>query len=243
MRIIQGRSRSGSRGDVIVAHAHNCTVAPRPLSFGRVSQTIELPRVGGPGSGLGGSWRVIVRNDDHNTFDHVARTLARVIPGVTLERGHEIANVIHTSGQAIVYSGPPGAGRALLGAAQGRRTDDGAARAGLRRVRCGLDGSRQAPRSTVLGAVAVAVPVRGRRCGDAIAPPAVWSHQPYSTGTWYQLEWRTRKSVISGPLPVAFPVEVLREGGELLEPVAVVARAVDGVGARAVAQRDRRRPR
>jgi ATP-dependent Clp protease adaptor protein ClpS len=71
----------------------------------RVSQTIELPRTGGPGSGLGGSWRVIVRNDDHNTFEHVARTLARFIPGVTLARGHEIANVIHSSGQAIVFTG------------------------------------------------------------------------------------------------------------------------------------------
>src|ERR1019366_8815933 len=38
-------------------------------------------------------------------------------------------------------------------------------------------------------------------------------------------------------LPVAFPVEVLLEGGQLLEPVAVVARSVDVVGARAVAQR------
>jgi len=70
-----------------------------------VSQTVELPRAGGPGSGLGGAWKVIVRNDDHNTFDHVARTLARVIPGVTVQRGHEIANVIHTSGRALVYSG------------------------------------------------------------------------------------------------------------------------------------------
>ena len=70
-----------------------------------MSDTIELPHTGPPGSGLGDSWRVIVRNDDHNTFDHVARTLARFIPGVTLERGHEIANVIHNSGQAIVYSG------------------------------------------------------------------------------------------------------------------------------------------
>src|SRR5207245_11314765 len=51
------------------------------------------------GSGLGGAWKVIVRNDNHNTFDHVARTLARVIPGVTVERGHEIANVIHTTGR------------------------------------------------------------------------------------------------------------------------------------------------
>jgi ATP-dependent Clp protease adaptor protein ClpS len=70
-----------------------------------VSQTVELPRSGGPGTGLGGSWRVIVRNDNHNTFDHVAHTLARFIPGVTVARGHEIANVIHGSGQAIVYTG------------------------------------------------------------------------------------------------------------------------------------------
>jgi ATP-dependent Clp protease adaptor protein ClpS len=70
-----------------------------------MSETIELPRTGGPGTGMDGSWRVIVRNDDHNTFDHVARTLARFIPGVTLERGHEIAGMIHNSGQAIVYSG------------------------------------------------------------------------------------------------------------------------------------------
>ena len=48
---------------------------------------------------------MIVRNDDHNTFDHVARTLARYIPATTLERGHELANLIHSSGQAIVYSG------------------------------------------------------------------------------------------------------------------------------------------
>jgi len=48
---------------------------------------------------------VIVRNDNHNTFEHVARTLARFIPGVTFTRGMEIAGVIHASGQAIVYSG------------------------------------------------------------------------------------------------------------------------------------------
>jgi ATP-dependent Clp protease adaptor protein ClpS len=70
-----------------------------------MDQTIEVPQTGTPGSGLGGDWRVIVRNDDHNTFDHVARTLARFIPGVTVKRGMEIANVIHASGRAIVYSG------------------------------------------------------------------------------------------------------------------------------------------
>jgi ATP-dependent Clp protease adaptor protein ClpS len=68
-------------------------------------QTIELPRAPGPGDLLGGNWRVIVRNDDHNTFDHVARTLARWIPGVTVDRGYAFADLIHTTGQAIVWSG------------------------------------------------------------------------------------------------------------------------------------------
>jgi ATP-dependent Clp protease adaptor protein ClpS len=70
-----------------------------------MSQTIELPRTGGPDSGLGGAWRVIVLNDDHNTFDHVARTLARYIPGVDLQGGYAIADKIHNRGQAIVWSG------------------------------------------------------------------------------------------------------------------------------------------
>ena len=68
-------------------------------------QTVELPRTAGPGSGLGGHWRVIVRNDDHNTFDHVAHTLARFIPGVTVDSGYAFADRIHSSGQAIVWTG------------------------------------------------------------------------------------------------------------------------------------------
>ena len=71
-----------------------------------MSQTIELPRVGGPGSGLGSSWRVVVLNDDHNTFDHVAQTLARVIPGVSVQHGYTIADRIHNRGLAVVWSGP-----------------------------------------------------------------------------------------------------------------------------------------
>ena len=71
-----------------------------------MSSTVEKPRVGGPGSGLGGNWRVIVLNDDHNTFDHVASTLARYIPGITLDQGYALADTIHSSGRAIVWSGP-----------------------------------------------------------------------------------------------------------------------------------------
>jgi ATP-dependent Clp protease adaptor protein ClpS len=70
-----------------------------------MSQTIELPRTSGPDSALGGAWRVIVRNDDHNTFDGVATTLARFIPGITVAKGYDIADRIHASGLAIVWSG------------------------------------------------------------------------------------------------------------------------------------------
>lgn len=67
--------------------------------------TVEKPRITGPGTGLGGAWRVIVLNDDHNTFDHVAKTLAQFIPGVSVDQGYAIADRIHKSGRAIVWSG------------------------------------------------------------------------------------------------------------------------------------------
>jgi ATP-dependent Clp protease adaptor protein ClpS len=70
-----------------------------------MSQTIELPRVSRPGGDVGGSWRVVVLNDDFNTFDHVAESLARVIPGVTLAQGYRLADRIHTEGLAIVWAG------------------------------------------------------------------------------------------------------------------------------------------
>ena len=70
-----------------------------------MSEVIEVPRVGEPGAGLGGNWRVIVLNDDHNTFDHVAHTLAKMIPGVNLDKGYAIADTIHNTGRAIVWSG------------------------------------------------------------------------------------------------------------------------------------------
>ena len=71
-----------------------------------MSLTVELPRVGAPGTGTGGLWRVVVLNDDFNTFDHVAETLAGVIPGVTLAEGYRLADRIHHRGCAIVWSGP-----------------------------------------------------------------------------------------------------------------------------------------
>src|SRR5918998_5907982 len=65
----------------------------------------ERERIGGPGGSLGDAWRVIVLNDDHNTFDGVAFALAAVIPDVDFDRGMAFANKIHSSGQAVVWSG------------------------------------------------------------------------------------------------------------------------------------------
>ena len=55
--------------------------------------------------GTGDAWRVVVLNDDHNTFDGVAFALARVLPGVTFERGLALADRIHTKGLAVVWTG------------------------------------------------------------------------------------------------------------------------------------------
>jgi ATP-dependent Clp protease adaptor protein ClpS len=59
----------------------------------------------GTGTGLGRPWRVIVRNDDHNTFQGVAFALSSVLPGVSYDRGMQLANRIHSTGQAVVWSG------------------------------------------------------------------------------------------------------------------------------------------
>lgn len=58
-----------------------------------------------PGGGTGGTWRVIVLNDDHNTFQGVAFALASVLPSTSYEQGMAFANRIHETGQAVVWSG------------------------------------------------------------------------------------------------------------------------------------------
>ena len=59
----------------------------------------------GTGSGLGRPWNVVVLNDDHNTFEGVAFALSSTLPGISYDQGMTLANRIHTSGRAIVWSG------------------------------------------------------------------------------------------------------------------------------------------
>ena len=73
-----------------------------------MTETLTPPRERldrGDGAGLGRPWLVIVLNDDHNTFPGVAFTLSSVIPGVSYDDGMRLANRIHASGQAVVWSG------------------------------------------------------------------------------------------------------------------------------------------
>jgi ATP-dependent Clp protease adaptor protein ClpS len=59
----------------------------------------------GDGTGLGKPWNVVVLNDNHNTFQGVAFALSSVLPGVDYEKGMTMANRIHNTGLAIVWSG------------------------------------------------------------------------------------------------------------------------------------------
>ena len=72
------------------------------------SDTLSRPRErehAGTGSGIGDATNVVVLNDDHNTFEGVAFALATVVPGVDYDRGMTLANKIHNSGSAVVWSG------------------------------------------------------------------------------------------------------------------------------------------
>ena len=59
----------------------------------------------GTGTVLGKPWNVIVLNDNHNTFEGVAFALSSTIPSVSFDRGLQLADRIHNSGRAIVWSG------------------------------------------------------------------------------------------------------------------------------------------
>ncbi len=52
------------------------------------------------------NFKVIVLNDDFNTFEHVSNCLLKYIPHMTPEKSWDLTNQIHHDGQAIVWIGP-----------------------------------------------------------------------------------------------------------------------------------------
>jgi ATP-dependent Clp protease adaptor protein ClpS len=51
-------------------------------------------------------FRVVLHNDDHNSMDHVVRSLLRSVPSLTVERAAEIMLEAHNHGQASVIVCP-----------------------------------------------------------------------------------------------------------------------------------------
>ena len=52
------------------------------------------------------SYKVIVLNDDFNTFQYVAECLMKYIPNMTSDRAWKLTNQVHEEGRAIVWAGP-----------------------------------------------------------------------------------------------------------------------------------------
>ncbi|MBE9099606.1 ATP-dependent Clp protease adapter ClpS [filamentous cyanobacterium LEGE 07170] len=52
------------------------------------------------------NFKVIVLNDDVNTFQHVADCLMKYIPHMTHDLAWELTNQVHFDGQAVVWIGP-----------------------------------------------------------------------------------------------------------------------------------------
>jgi ATP-dependent Clp protease adaptor protein ClpS len=52
------------------------------------------------------NYKIVVLNDDHNTFEHVSTCLLKYIPGMNGETAWTLTVQIDSDGQAIVWVGP-----------------------------------------------------------------------------------------------------------------------------------------
>ena len=50
-------------------------------------------------------YNVILDNDDHHSFEFVVEVLCKAL-GYTLERSFQLTELAHTSGRAVVWTGP-----------------------------------------------------------------------------------------------------------------------------------------
>ena len=77
---------------VIISAASSPAVAP--------AKTRQIVREPYP------NYKIIVLNDDFNTFQHVVECLTKYIPGMNSDQAWDLANKIHNEGQAVVWVGP-----------------------------------------------------------------------------------------------------------------------------------------
>jgi ATP-dependent Clp protease adaptor protein ClpS len=96
--IAEGETRTSGRRAAPAAGRHNPGVAVEAPVRTPQRTTEDRDQDDRP-------WQVIVLNDNHNTFEGVAFALSHTLPGTSYERGLEIADRIHRSGRAVVWSG------------------------------------------------------------------------------------------------------------------------------------------
>ena len=77
-----------------VSHATSASPVTTPE---RASQVTKKPYP---------NYKVIVLNDDFNTFQHVHDCLVKYIPGMSSDQAWKLTNQVHFEGQAIVWVGP-----------------------------------------------------------------------------------------------------------------------------------------
>lgn len=52
------------------------------------------------------NYKVILLNDNHNSFEHVEECLIKHIPGMSMFKAHQLALTTHNQGLAVVWIGP-----------------------------------------------------------------------------------------------------------------------------------------
>ena len=82
---------------VVFASAIKATSASPTVTKERASQVVRKPYP---------NYKIIVLNDDFNTFEHVAKTLLKYIPNMGADEAWNLTNQIHFEGQAVVWVGP-----------------------------------------------------------------------------------------------------------------------------------------
>lgn len=96
--MIKKQQVSANRSTTMFTFATRLQATASPaVAPSRSSQTIRQ---------LYPNYKVIVLNDDVNTFDHVEKCLMKYIPGMTVDRAKELTNRVHYEGQAVVWIGP-----------------------------------------------------------------------------------------------------------------------------------------
>lgn len=83
----------------------NTLVAVTPRAIG-TAPTVAPEKKGQTAPKLYPNYKVIVLNDDFNTFQHVANCLLKYIPGMSSDRAWELTERVHFEGQAVVWVGP-----------------------------------------------------------------------------------------------------------------------------------------